>query len=308
MRWLKDRFGVSWQIVPTRAERARRRPGPREVPAGDGGDARDAQARDRRARAGRSGGVTWSGGRPLERHDGGGDLGRAARGDRHRLGRDRQPEVVALADVAARGASHATCSSVSTPSATTSSPRSCASATIDRTIAASRRSVAMPATNERSIFSVWRARSSAARATSSRCRSRRSRSGRRSRRCARGRPPARTLSRIEDVLGHLELERGRLDPVLGRMLDAARRGSPGRRGLAPRRSPRRPRSSPASRHARQLRERLLEDVAGQRRVRPACSIAARNCSGSTRPSVGWRQRTSASAPRIRPSARSNCGW
>ena len=47
--WLKDRFGLSWQIVPTEHGRDPRRPRPGAQPPGDAGDARDEEARPRRA-------------------------------------------------------------------------------------------------------------------------------------------------------------------------------------------------------------------------------------------------------------------
>ena len=49
--WLKDRFGVSWQIVPKRLAELLADPDQREVAARHGGDAQDGEARDRRARA-----------------------------------------------------------------------------------------------------------------------------------------------------------------------------------------------------------------------------------------------------------------
>ena len=45
--WLKDRFGLSWQIIPDRAAEAAERPGPGAGPARDGGDAADDQDRRR---------------------------------------------------------------------------------------------------------------------------------------------------------------------------------------------------------------------------------------------------------------------
>ena len=56
--WLKDRFGLSWQIVPTRLTELVDRSGPGAGAACDGGDARDEEARHRRARAGRRRGVS----------------------------------------------------------------------------------------------------------------------------------------------------------------------------------------------------------------------------------------------------------
>ena len=53
--WLKDRYGVSWQIIPTALPELLADPGPGEVAAGHGGDAADGQDRDRRARASRGG-------------------------------------------------------------------------------------------------------------------------------------------------------------------------------------------------------------------------------------------------------------
>ncbi len=47
--WLKDRYGLSWQVVPDRHGRAVRRPRPRAGRARDEGDAGDEQARHRRA-------------------------------------------------------------------------------------------------------------------------------------------------------------------------------------------------------------------------------------------------------------------
>ena len=55
--WLKDRFGLSWQIVPRRLDRARRRSGPGASAPGDGGDAEDGQDRGRRAGARRRRGM-----------------------------------------------------------------------------------------------------------------------------------------------------------------------------------------------------------------------------------------------------------
>ena len=50
--WLKDRFGLSWQVVPEPAAGAAVRSRPREGSARDGRDAGDGEDRDRRARAG----------------------------------------------------------------------------------------------------------------------------------------------------------------------------------------------------------------------------------------------------------------
>ena len=50
--WLKDKFGVSWQIIPTALPRLLERSRHREGAARHGGDARDEEDRHRRARAG----------------------------------------------------------------------------------------------------------------------------------------------------------------------------------------------------------------------------------------------------------------
>ena len=50
--WLKDKFGLSWQIVPIRPDRADQRPRSREVETGHRSDAADDQDRHREAEAG----------------------------------------------------------------------------------------------------------------------------------------------------------------------------------------------------------------------------------------------------------------
>ena len=65
--WLKDRFGVSWQIIPDPASGAARRPGPGEVAAGHEGNAGDEEDRDRRARTRRRGGLGQGSGRLVRR-------------------------------------------------------------------------------------------------------------------------------------------------------------------------------------------------------------------------------------------------
>jgi len=50
--WLKDKFGLSWQIVSDRPARVAWRSGQGEVPARDGSNAEDEEDRHRRARAG----------------------------------------------------------------------------------------------------------------------------------------------------------------------------------------------------------------------------------------------------------------
>jgi predicted 3-demethylubiquinone-9 3-methyltransferase (glyoxalase superfamily) len=56
--WLKDKFGLSWQIVPNRLPELLADPGPGARPARHGSDAEDEEDRGRRARASRGGGVT----------------------------------------------------------------------------------------------------------------------------------------------------------------------------------------------------------------------------------------------------------
>ena len=55
--WLKDRYGLSWQIVPKAMARMLAGPDKAAREAGDAGDDEDGEARRRRARAGLSGGV-----------------------------------------------------------------------------------------------------------------------------------------------------------------------------------------------------------------------------------------------------------
>ena len=65
--WLKDKYGVSWQVVPTVLAEMLKRSGSRRRPQRvDGGDAADEEARHRRAEAGLRGLVTRteSGSRP----------------------------------------------------------------------------------------------------------------------------------------------------------------------------------------------------------------------------------------------------
>ena len=50
--WLKDRFGLSWQVVPTGMEEVFADPDPERAQARDGGDAKHAQARHRGAARG----------------------------------------------------------------------------------------------------------------------------------------------------------------------------------------------------------------------------------------------------------------
>ena len=50
--WLKDRYGVSWQIVPSVLREHDRATPTRPRPGGDEGDARDEEARHRGAEAG----------------------------------------------------------------------------------------------------------------------------------------------------------------------------------------------------------------------------------------------------------------
>ena len=50
--WLKDRYGLSWQVVPTRLRELLADPDQEKAQPGDGGDAEDGQDRRRRARAG----------------------------------------------------------------------------------------------------------------------------------------------------------------------------------------------------------------------------------------------------------------
>ena len=49
--WLKDKFGVSWQVVPTALAELMTDPDPARGGAGHGGDAADEEARHRRAPA-----------------------------------------------------------------------------------------------------------------------------------------------------------------------------------------------------------------------------------------------------------------
>ena len=53
--WCKDRFGLSWQVVPKGMEEVFASDDPGRGQARDGGDVRDAQARPRRAAGGRGG-------------------------------------------------------------------------------------------------------------------------------------------------------------------------------------------------------------------------------------------------------------
>ena len=49
--WLKDKFGLSWQVVPRALPELARRPGPGEGAAGDAGDDGDDEDRRRRPAA-----------------------------------------------------------------------------------------------------------------------------------------------------------------------------------------------------------------------------------------------------------------
>ena len=62
--WLKDRYGLSWQVVPTGNGRGLLRPGSRAGPPRDAGDARDD---DDRCRGAASGGGWLRGGRAAVR-------------------------------------------------------------------------------------------------------------------------------------------------------------------------------------------------------------------------------------------------
>ena len=55
--WLKDKFGLSWQVVPEGMEKMSERPRPGTRPAGHEGDARHEEARHRRPRSRRRPGV-----------------------------------------------------------------------------------------------------------------------------------------------------------------------------------------------------------------------------------------------------------
>jgi predicted 3-demethylubiquinone-9 3-methyltransferase (glyoxalase superfamily) len=50
--WLKDKFGLSWQIIPSALIELMSDPDPREIAKGHGSDASDDQDRDREIEAG----------------------------------------------------------------------------------------------------------------------------------------------------------------------------------------------------------------------------------------------------------------